>query len=944
MIMSELNFPISLGRYTLTKLIAKGGMGEVYLAFDPVCERHVALKKIRPELMKYPNSKARFLQEAKIAAKLSHPAIISIHDIVQNHEDLYYTMPFIEGESLKDILFKTIENFKTSTAPHPIGSSIYALSQIFLNVCQAIAFCHNAGILHRDIKPGNIMIGRFGQVQILDLGLAKAIADTSKEEEFEDSQTEDEDLTRPGKAVGTLSYLAPERALGHIASFQSDIYSLGVVLYQILTLKMPFKRQSLKDFKQTAKFEKLIDPVEMAPYRDIPIQLAGIAKKCLQPDPKLRYFTVEDLITDLKRFIEGRPDWIHQSTLSVNRSEDWEFQENVLLNKQLAITRSTYLMEWVALMISKASFSGNMKMVIRLTTEKNCQGIGFLFSIPEKAERTGLEDGFCLWAGTKKYPGFKLFRSNVELLSYPEIALKPQKSHEITIEKIEGRVQAYLDGESLLHYIGYIPIVGTHIGILSKDTDFTIDCLDVYTGSQNAWVNCLSIPDAFLACKEFKKAYLEYLRIAESFHGRQEGREALFRAGITLLEEAKTEKNHKAKLALCDLANNEFEKLKNTNGAPLEYLGKSLIYKFLQDIEEEIKCLELPLRKFPKNPILSLIKDEITFRLHESAKISRHHAYLFALLSSQHIPASQMQKETKTLLKNIHDHLDFLPFLQPLFEDANTSHLSISLAFWLNKPTTLLEIAAKKIHHVENRFSILKQIGFSLLFLQAHAYLDEFLALFNKEELNYDLTLETITKTLSILLDKTAFIEKITQMAQKEKLSEIDLLAIYYLVAYQAFDETEKTLEKAYEFLQTCQIDEKNDQLFDTICLNLLLRLNKLDESEQIFFQHATDLKMPLSLLYPLYGIYSFSQKNKEELIEEYKKLFQLPNPPITALFAHFISGYIDLKGTWFQKSFYFERIELYRQMELFYLVIGNKSKRSFFRKKLLMLLKNSSP
>src|SRR5690606_5641318 len=125
----------------------------------------------------------------------------------------------------------------------------------------------------------------------------------------------------------------------------------------------------------------------------------------------------------------------------IENKEDWEFQENIILNRQIAITRSSYMMEWVALMISRSSFSGNLKMEIEIEAEKYCQGVGFLLSIPEKAERTGLEDGFCLWIGTKKNPGFKLFRSHVELLSFPEHAVKHQRRVHLTIEKVDHRVR-----------------------------------------------------------------------------------------------------------------------------------------------------------------------------------------------------------------------------------------------------------------------------------------------------------------------------------------------------------------------------------------------------------------------------------------------------------------------------------------------------------------------
>jgi serine/threonine-protein kinase len=935
--MTEYSLPKQLGRYQLKTLIAKGGMGEVFLAYDPICDRHVALKKIKDDIAKYKNSPLRFIQEAKIAAKLSHPSIIPIFDIVQDENHLYYTMPYIEGESLRDILFKTIESIKNQSSPHQIGSSIFFLSQVFLSVCQAIAFSHNKGYLHRDIKPGNIMVGKFGQVLILDWGLSKGISDTTQDEEFEDAiQQEQDDLTKPGKAVGTLSYLAPERALGENATVQSDIYSLGVVLYQILTLKLPFKRQSLKDFKQTARFENLIDPIEMAPYRDIPIQLSMIAKKCLQFHAHDRYKSVEELIDDLENYIEGKPDWIFQSQISIRNSADWEFQENVLLNRQLAITRSSYMMEWVELMISKSSFSGNMKMVIQLEIEKHCQGVGFLFSIPEKTERTGLEDGFCLWAGTKKNPGFKLFRSNVELLSFPEQALKVGKKQEIEIEKIDNRVRVYLDGESLLHYVGYIPIVGTHIGLLSKDTDFKILNWQVFTGSQNAMVNCLSIPDAFLACKDFKKAYIEYQRIADSFKGRNEGREALFRAGITLLEEAKHTDSKKKKQQFYDLAHEEFEKLKNTNGAPLEYLGKSLIYKQLQDVEEEAKCLELALRKFPKNPLLSLIKEEMIFRLHECAKISRTATYLFTLLTIRHIPYAQMAKETKTLIENVHESMDLLFFQKPIFGDQHFSHLSLCLAFYLNKPKVILELALKKSHSFHEKYAITTQSFLSLLHLDEQETLKELIEIIEKEDSSKELLLNEFFQLVkSLVFNQTSPFSIATQIFQSAQLT-IDLIKLLkYLFTFEIPLMDLQELKEIESLLFSISIPEEFKKEVDLLKIELLLRLRAFEKCQTFFEPYAAELKLPISPFYTVYGIFCLATDNEEELIEEFRQLFQLPYPPISALFAHYLSGYISAKTSWYSKSFYYEKVELCRQLELLYAAKGKKSKQQFFKKNL---------
>jgi serine/threonine protein kinase len=297
----------AIDRYKILRSLGIGGMGEVFLVYDPFCEREVALKKVKEELKANPTIKERFLREAKIASQLSHPSIIPIYTISPNQEEPFYTMPYVEGETLKQILKVTREQEKAGEILHPIGSSIPALSLIFLHVCQAIAYTHSKGILHRDVKPENIIIGKYGEVLILDWGIAEYF---NKNKPLQIGKK---------KIPGTLTYMPPERALGVDDSPSTDIYALGVILYQILTLRLPFPRTNLADFRKAMKHERLIDPSEMAPYRDIPLQLADIVKKCLSPLQSERFQTVEDLIFELNNYIEGKPEWIMAAALDVDR-------------------------------------------------------------------------------------------------------------------------------------------------------------------------------------------------------------------------------------------------------------------------------------------------------------------------------------------------------------------------------------------------------------------------------------------------------------------------------------------------------------------------------------------------------------------------------------------------------------------------------------------------
>ncbi len=713
---------MKLGQYELIRCLGKGGMGEVFLAHDDVCKREVALKQIKPDLLKYESIRKRFLREAHLAAKLIHPSIIPIFSIHQESDQIYYTMPYVEGETLREMLRKK-------------EASLGYLIRIFWSVCQGIAYSHSKGILHRDIKAENIIVGKFGEVMILDWGLAQMVGEAVEETEEIPSFP---GLTIPGKIVGTVSYMAPERAKGEAASEQTDLYSLGVLLYFLLTLKLPFKRGSLKEFQQFADEEEWTDPVEKAPHRDIPRQLSEIVKKSLSPSKETRYKTVVEMLADLETYIEGKPEWILANELKIEKKGDWEFQENVLLAKHIALTRTTDVMEWVSLMVSKDSFSGNTKLEAKIRLKEGGSGIGFLLNIPEVSERKDLMDGYCLWLGSSKTPGTVLFRSNIEVMRIPGCTLSQDTWNKIRIEKIDNRLRFYFNDTLKCHYISHTPLAGTLVGLLHRDADFEIQDFNVYIGSQNVMVSCLAVPDAFLASKEYARALSEYRRIASSFVGRAEGREALFRAGITLLEGGILMKKTRLRDQLYSMALEEFGKLRATAGAPLEYLGKSLVYKALGEVEEEVKCLELAIRKFAKHPLRPRLIEHIVFRMHESSQNRRLSAYHFALLALRQLPEIFDNPDHRTLLESLQKNWEDLPFLK-------SSDPSIRLAFWLAKPITLMEIVEEG-KHVEDAHFCLSMLGCEKLAYENPKSEEDLLYLFYKA--NDKNELEKILPTL----------------------------------------------------------------------------------------------------------------------------------------------------------------------------------------------------
>ncbi len=911
--------PEKIDHYQILKSLGLGGMGEVFLVYDPLCKRQVALKQIRHELKNHPIMKERFLREARVAAGLTHPSIIPIFCIDPSPEKTYYTMPYVEGETLKQILKQGYEEEKKGDIQHKVASSILALTRIFLSICEAIAYTHSKGIVHRDIKPDNIIIGKYGEVLLLDWGLADFLgkSETLPLEE-ENAEIDYKDLTRPGKVPGTLNYIAPERVLGDPSTARTDIYSLGVILYQLLTLRVPFNRQSVKHYRKTMQQETLVDPVEIAPYRDIPMHLADIAKRCLRFSPEERFQSVDEIIAELKNFLEGKPEWVMTASLNMATKTDWEFQENILLSKHTAITRSPEFMEWVSLMISSASFSGNTKIETKIKMKEECQGVAIQIGIPDSIERKDFSQGYCIWFGKE----CRLFHNNVEVMAAQDCPLLDNHTHSICIEKIDNHLFVSIDHKKVLHYISHIPLAGTHLGILCRDADFEMDPLNVMVGSQSVMVNCLAVPDAFLANKNYAKALLEYRRIANSFAGRAEGREAIFRAGITLLEKAAACRKIEEKERFYLMAQEEFGKLRFTPAAPLEYLGKSLIYKASREIEEEIKCLELCMRKYPRHPMLKLIQEHITFRLHETSLKNRIFAYHFALLALRHLPQIFQNQDHARLLSGLKKHLEKLPFF--LLPDAGDEHLACQLAFWLCKPIVLVEMI-----ETSTSCAIITNAMYALLAMGRYEWVEEnFHYLEDEKE-------KAILKCALLYFKKgaKAALDALTNELSTS-VSNSEMRCAYFLFDRCLADgKTEEALPYFQSFPST--------PFIDALQINSALMQNAWNLAQKLLENYSLEiLSDEYSPLFVSMGCYLLHKEGEEIALSHFGGSIDLPHPTTTMLLSYYLRGKIHDKKGWIVKALPWEKISLLRQLILYFHCAKKPDKEKEFAKHLKQQLK----
>jgi serine/threonine-protein kinase len=276
-----------LGHYEIIKQIGAGGMGEVYLAKDTKLDRHVAIKILNERLSRDESNLRRFIQEAKAASALNHPNILVIHEIGESETSNYIVSEFIQGKTLRDDFEQSLPNL-----PKALDISI--------QIASALCTAHEAHIVHRDIKPENIMLRPDGFVKILDFGLAKLIE--QKAVGFEAS-TVKQNQTAKGVVMGTVKYLSPEQAKGEIVDARTDIFSFGVVLYEMIAGRTPFAGESMSE-----TFANLInaEPPPLARFSsNTPDELNRIVGKTLRKKRDERYQTMKDLLTDLKSLREN---------------------------------------------------------------------------------------------------------------------------------------------------------------------------------------------------------------------------------------------------------------------------------------------------------------------------------------------------------------------------------------------------------------------------------------------------------------------------------------------------------------------------------------------------------------------------------------------------------------------------------------------------------------
>ncbi|EPZ51561.1 Stk1 family PASTA domain-containing Ser/Thr kinase [Alicyclobacillus acidoterrestris] len=273
-----MNARILGGRYQLQEVIGGGGMAIVYRAVDTLLDRVVAIKMLRSQFVEDEEFVGRFRQEAQNAARLSHPNIVNVYDVGVADKEYYIVMEYVDGQTLKDVIVER--------APLPVEEAI----DLCVQICAALAHAHEQHIIHRDVKPHNILVNKFGVVKVTDFGIARAVTGNT----ITDRQAT--------SVLGSVHYFSPEQARGGQTDAKSDIYSLGVVLYEMLTGSLPFSGPSPVSVALKHLREQFVEPREL--NKDIPQSLENIILRCMVKAPEGRYVNMAAVKADLEDALE----------------------------------------------------------------------------------------------------------------------------------------------------------------------------------------------------------------------------------------------------------------------------------------------------------------------------------------------------------------------------------------------------------------------------------------------------------------------------------------------------------------------------------------------------------------------------------------------------------------------------------------------------------------
>ena len=299
--------PTGLARYSRFRDMARGGGGLLRAAFDPITGRTVAIKTLLPETKHNRAERRRLLREARVTAQLHHPNTVPVYEIGDDvDEGVFFTMPQISGENLFEILKRIARGDQPTIDAYPVSRRL----NILANACQALAYAHVRGVIHRDVKPENIWVGNFGEVILLDWGVAKVWGhadhtvsrrEAAIESAKQQSESQFQTLTGSGQRPGTPLYMSPEQVEGNGSiDERTDVFSVGVCMYEMLALCEPFRGANIDETFDNIVNKQIPAPSKRSPQFEIPYQADQVVMRAIDKSPSFRFQSMRDMIEAIR--------------------------------------------------------------------------------------------------------------------------------------------------------------------------------------------------------------------------------------------------------------------------------------------------------------------------------------------------------------------------------------------------------------------------------------------------------------------------------------------------------------------------------------------------------------------------------------------------------------------------------------------------------------------
>ncbi len=576
--------PSRIGTYDILSVLGEGGMGTVYLAHDPVLDRDVALKVLRPDVFSAEFAE-RLAEEAIVTGRLAHPGIVPVHQLGYDKTwGPWYTMKLVQGRPLSDILEGLRERKPREEETWPLN----ALLSAFARVCEAIAFSHFNDVVHRDLKPGNIMLGEFGEVLVLDWGLARTLGEKRKRGETKQVIAPAEGgLTRDGIIVGTPGYMSPEQAagMGTLVGPPSDVYSLGTILYEILTLQPPVDTSDPDEaLRATLKGE--ITPVhKRGPGRFAPRALCQIVEHAMDADPARRYPTARELARAVDEFLAGRVPW--RDVSEGKGAEAWDQVSGRWSRKGRDLVCGG---GQSARVVAVPRVTGDIRLEFTLSADVDR-------STWEASVWLAIRGGFSLEGYQVRLAAgpegrVELIRHGVAAVRRLDIRLAARTRYRILVLREGDRISLTINGVRALEYRDLFPLRGDRVGLSCDDEGASFRDVKLEGRGAPLQLTFLALPDKLYQLGKISEAREMYREMGETHPDREEGLLAHYKA------------------ALCSIELGErleaLEALRKLDGTPLEAvipLGQARLELKAGNTYDAVVALQEGCQRYPGDPV-----------------------------------------------------------------------------------------------------------------------------------------------------------------------------------------------------------------------------------------------------------------------------------------------------------------------------------------------------